>query len=492
MSFMMFPFRVLKKSKMKAICLLGATSLLTACSTISSVTDAINPFDKTEAEKRAEQGEVNGDRISILELSESLNVAGTITPDQVVLPPAYVNTDWPQVGGNATHVVQHTGASGDLTKAWSKKLGKGSGRKTRVLASPVIANGTIFAMDGNNKVVALNEADGQEIWDYRLSVQERDRTRVGRVGLIERIRDPLSFTDGSGTDKESVGGGVTYDAGTLFASSGLGVLAAIDPATGAEKWKYEARTPMHSAPVASNGRVFVISDDNELFAFNANTGQVLWTYQSIVESARMLTAPSPAVIDDVILAPFSSGEVVALRVQNGGVLWQDALSSSTLLTPLASLNDIASGPAVADGYVIAASQSGVMSAFDLRTGQRIWRQPAGTIGFPLIVGDFVYTVTTEGQVVCMSKLDGSVVWLQQLRAFKNAKKRKTRIVWAGPILAGNRLFLASSNGQTVTIDPRSGAIIEEGKVGGDVFVPPIIANETVYVVTDDAKLIALR
>lgn len=474
--------------------LLGCAALLSACSTISNVTDAINPFDKSEAEKRAELGEVAGEseRISILELSETLAIAGTITPDEVILPPAYVNTDWPQVGGNTTHVVQHTGATGSLKRVWSKDIGKGSGRKTRILASPVIVNGVIYVMDGDNEIIALGETSGDKLWDYKVFVEERESTREGRVGIIDRIRDPLSFADDSGVDKESVGGGVAFDGGRLFVSSGLGVIAALDPSTGAEKWKYEARTPMHSAPVASNGRVFVISDDNELYALNANTGEVLWTYQGLVESARMLTSPAPAIIDDVIITPFSSGEIVALRVQNGGVLWQDSLSSSGRLTPLASLNDIASGPVVADGYVIASAQSGVMSAFDLRTGQRIWRQPAGTLGFPLIAGDFVYAVTTEGQVVCMSKIDGTVVWLQQLETFKNEKKRKERIVWAGPILAGNRLFIASSRGTTMTLDPKTGAILGTDKVGDPVFVSPVIANETIYILTDGAKLIALR
>jgi len=159
---------------------------------------------------------------------------------------------------------------------------------------------------------------------------------------------------------------------------------------------------------------------------------------------------------------------------------------------LASLNDIASGPVVADGYVIATAQSGIISAFDLRTGQRIWSQPAGSLGFPLIAGDFVYTVTTQGQVVCMSKLDGSVVWLQQLPAYKNAKKRKKRIAWSGPILTGERLMLVSSRGEGLTINPYNGSIISEFKVGDDVFISPIIANETVYIVTDKAKLVALR
>jgi len=99
-----------------------------------------------------------------------------------------------------------------------------------------------------------------------------------------------------------------------------------------------------------------------------------------------------------------------------------------------------------------------MSAFDFRTGQRIWNQPAGTVGFPWVAGDFIYTVTTEGQAVCISKLDGSVIWMTQLREFKKAKKRKTRVSWAGPVLAGERLMLFSSLGDGVVLNPYTGAL----------------------------------
>ena len=470
-----------------------AALMLGGCSTLGGVGDAIdgiNPFSKSDASEINEDGDT--DRISILELDETLQVTGEITPDQVQLPPAYVNTDWPQVGGNPAHVVQHTAASGNLDKIWSKDVGKGSARKGRVVAPPVIANGQIFTMDGNNRIASFSEQNGARIWEYKVKVQERERTRQGKTGIVDRIRDPLSFTDKGGRDKESVGGGVAYADGKLFVTSGLGVVAALDPLSGEEIWSRETRVPMHSAPTSKGGRVFAVSDDNELFAFNANSGEVLWTYQGIVESARMLTAPSPAVIDETVIAPFASGELVALRVQNGGVLWQDALSSAGQLTPLASLNDIASGPVIADGYVIATAQSGVISAFDLRTGQRIWTQPSGSIGFPLIAGDFVYSATTEGQVVCFSKLDGKVVWIQQLQAFKNEKKRKKKIAWSGPVLAGDRLVVMSSHGQAVVINPYDGSVINDFKVGGDVFVPPVIANETIYVLTDSAKLIALR
>ena len=471
-----------------------AALMLSGCSTLGSITDAINPFDKTEAERRAEQGDVAGDtdRISILELNETISVSGTITPDQVVLPPAYANTDWPQVGGNPSHVVQHTGATGSFDKLWSRDVGKGSARKGRVVAPPVVAGGRIYTMDGSNRITAMDANTGDKIWDYNVELEERERTRVGRTGIVERVRDPLSFLDGSGTDKESVGGGVAVADGKLFITSGLGVVSALDAQSGEEIWTRLTRVPMHSAPTVEGGRVFAVSDDNELFAFNANTGEVIWTYQGIVESARMLTAPSPAVVGDTVISGFASGELIALRVQNGGVLWQDALSSAGQLTPLASLNDIAAGPVIADGYVIASAQSGVTSAFDLRTGQRIWTQPAGTLGFPLVAGDFVYSAMTDGSVVCMSKLDGSVVWIQQLQAHKNAKKKKKRIAWSGPILVGERLLVMSSQGKAVTMSPYDGSIISEFKVGEDVFVSPIIANETVYVMTDSAKLIAFR
>ena len=291
-------------------------------------------------------------------------MAAPVTPDQVILPDPYVNTDWPQAGGNVQHVVQHTGASGPLDKAWSVSIGEGSGRKGRVVAPPVIADGSIFTVDSRYKVAAFDETSGDKLWSFKVEAVQRSSTRVGKTSFIDRVKDPLTFTDGDGSDKEGVGGGVAYANGIVYVATGLGKMVALDAKTGDVVWERETRVPLNSVPTVDNGRVFVISDDNELFALDIKNGDVLWSYQGITETASMLTSPAPAVIDDVVLAPFSSGELIALRVQNGGVLWQDALSSTARLTPLASLNDISGGPAVADGYVIATAQSGVMTAFD--------------------------------------------------------------------------------------------------------------------------------
>ena len=468
--------------------LLGASALaLSGCSTLSG----LNPFGGGDSE--VDQGDIPDEsrRISILELSDTLRVPEGSAP-AVVLPPVYVNTDWPQPGGNAANVVQHTGATGTLQPVWERSVGDGSNRKGFVAASPVIANQTIFTLDADNTVRASAEADGAERWSFEITKRGGEATRTRGPSMIDRVRDPASLFEGSKRDKDAVGGGVAYDNGVLYATSGLGMVVAIDATTGEAIWESPTRTPMHSAPTVAGGRVFAITDDNEIIAFSASDGEVLWTYQGIVETARMLTAPVPAVVGDTVIAPFSSGEVVALRAQNGGLLWQDALSSTARLTPLASLNDIAFGPVVADGFVIAAAQSGVMTAFDLRTGQRIWSQPAGSIGMPWVAGDTVFTATTDGKIAALSKLDGTVQWIQQLQTFEKPNKRKDRVVWSGPVLAGQRLLVASSNGRTVILNPFDGSILEERETGGDVMVPPVIANQTVYLLTDDATLIALR
>ena len=472
---------------------------LSGCSTLGGVGERIsdlNPFSNEDGSPDESQGDIpeQSERITILSLSDELEVGSNLTPNDIVLPQAYANQDWAQPGGNSAHAMGVTAARGNLGRAWKTGIGKGSSRKGRIVATPVVANGVVYAMNGRNTITAVDSNSGEKLWTYTITVELGEATRSRATGFIDRLSDPRGFFGGnrSGVDREAWGGGVAYDGGRVYVSSGYGVMTALDARTGAPIWERKTDTPLHSAPTIADGRVFAISDDNEIFAFNTNDGEVIWTYQGIIETARMLTSPSAAVIDDVVIAPFASGELVALRAQNGTVLWQDALSSAGKLTPLSSLNDISAGPAVADGYVVATAQSGAMSAFDLRTGQRIWNQPAGALGYPLMAGDFIYTVTTDAQIACLSRADGKVVWLTQLETYEKPKKKKGKISWAGPIFVGKHLFSVSSHGQAIEVDPRTGAVVDSYNIGGPVFVQPIIANQTVYLLNDDADLVALR
>ncbi|WP_417478443.1 PQQ-binding-like beta-propeller repeat protein [Maricaulis sp.] len=437
---------------------------LAACSSVPNPMDA---FDFLSGGNEDSDTAPTDGRVSILSFEQTLQISTDADIPAVTLPPAYVNTVWPQPGGYPTHALQHTQASGDLAVAWRQSVGQGSNNDRRLNARPVIADGHIFAGDATGQISARDAETGQEVWSVRLELPNR-------------------------YDRMSFGSGLAHDSGRVFAHTGFNFFVALDAATGAEVWRTETLVPFHGAPTVADGRVFVTSDDNELLALDAATGSVLWTYQGIVETARLLTGPSPAVLGDIVVAPFASGELVALRVQNGNPVWSDSLTRGAGLTAMSEINDVAGSPVILDGTVYAMSHSGTLVAIELRTGERIWTQPAGGLHTPWVAGDFLYVTTSEAELVCLNRNTGVVHWITQLDLFENPNRRKHRIAWAGPVLAGGRVFLASSSGDGVLVNAYDGEIIRQFSLGATVFVAPVIANETVYVVTDEARLLALR
>ena len=242
----------------------------------------------------------------------------------------------------------------------------------------------------------------------------------------------------------------------------------------------------------ADGRVIVLSQDNVLYALDAETGEYLWDHVGIVEDAGLLGGASPAVAGDAIIAGFSSGELTAFKASNGMVLWQDALSRTGRLTALGTLSDIDGDPVVFRGRVYALNHAGRMVAIDIRSGERIWERNIGGIYTPWIAGDYIFVVTVNSEVIAMSAVDGRVKWVTPLQRFMKVSKRKGLIRWSGPVLAGDRLFVTSSHGYMLTVSPYTGEFLSGVKTKSGTIQPPIVANNTLYLLTGDGKLTAYR
>jgi outer membrane protein assembly factor BamB len=199
-----------------------------------------------------------------------------------------------------------------------------------------------------------------------------------------------------------------------------------------------------------------------------------------------------AVEGDTVVAPYASGEVVALLAQNGRRLWADSLSRSGTVTSLSAINDIAGRPVIDGGAAYAVSHSGVIAAIDLRSGQRIWSRSFASTQTPWVAGDVLYAVSVDGELTAFDRMTGGIFWVSQLRRYRNERGREGRLSWTGPIMVGGRLVLANSVGDVVAVSPQNGEVIANADVGDPVFVPPITANDLIYLVTDKAQLVVLR
>jgi outer membrane protein assembly factor BamB len=238
--------------------------------------------------------------------------------------------------------------------------------------------------------------------------------------------------------------------------------------------------------------VYLSTNTNEFLALEQATGEKAWSFQSFEESARFLSSSSPAAAGDLVVAPFSSGELVAFIADNGRSVWDMTLARQTRLTALSSLNDIAGSPVIDRGLVYVVSHGGRFSAIDIRSGQPVWESSIASLQMPWVAGDFIFLVSIEGELVCVSRNDGGIIWVSQLRHYKNEKKKKGRISWAGPVLAGDHLILVSTEGDIVKVSPQTGEVVGAEEIDDGSTVAPVVAGEKIFVLTEEGKLIAMR
>ncbi len=444
------------KRTLTVLALIAVTGLA-GCASISKM----NPF-KGGANNKVKASE--GQRISIIAFDEKLAVADALKGVDFYLPDPVARTDWPLPGGTPEQSVEHVAAGADFRIAWKTGFGSGSNRHMHITAPPVAADGMIFTMDGEAGVSAHLATTGAQVWHSNLAARNR-------------------------RDKEAFGGGVAYSNGKLVVSSGYRFIAAVDAKTGATVWKVNVESPIHAAPTISNGKVYVVSTDNELLTYDLETGAPGWTYQALVESARILEASSPAVSGDTVVAGFASGELIALRTINGNDLWQEVLSRASRTNALSEIRDIPGRPVIYKGDVFAVSHSGVFAATDMRTGTARWSLPISGVSTPWAAGDVVFVVSKAGEVICVSRESGQVYWVNDLN---KDRKKKQRALWSSPVLASNRLVIVSSTGEMVGLNPRTGALEKTLNLGTPALLSPIAVNDMLYIASDKGDLIAIR
>ena len=201
---------------------------------------------------------------------------------------------------------------------------------------------------------------------------------------------------------------------------------------------------------------------------------------------------APAAGQGTVIAGYSSGELVAYRYENGRTLWSDALARTSLSTQVGVLTDVDADPIIDRGRVYALGQGGRMAAYELVTGQRIWELNLAGISTPAVAGDWIFTLTDDAKLLCIQRTTGKVRWQTQLTRWKKPKKRANPVFWTGPVLAGNRLWIANSEGQVAYANVTDGAINPFAGLKQPVSLAPVVANQTLYILDDSGRISAWR
>jgi outer membrane protein assembly factor BamB len=410
---------------------------------------------------------VLGQRIPVLTSDADAQVDPDTATLPMSLPDPVPNADWAQSGGDADKSMGHVALGQALSQAFLVQAGRGSSLTMRLAAAPIVANGRVYTIDTLGAVRSFNAQTGAMYWASQTPNEK-------------------------GNERSLYGGGIAFDNGRIYATNGLGYVSAMSEQTGGILWQVRPGGPLRGAPTVANGALYVMSQDNQIYSLDESNGSTNWSQAASLEIAGVFGTASPAVAQGTVVAGFSSGELNAYRYENGRQVWQDALQRTSITTSVSSLSDIDADPVIDNGQVIAIGQGGRMVALELTTGQRQWELNIAGITTPWVAGDWIFAITDDAKLLCISRQNGHIRWINQMPQFEHPKGKKGQIDYLGPILAGGRLIIAGLNGTLINVDPTTGNFQSQTNAGAGISVPPVVANSTLYVYDDAGRLHAYR
>jgi outer membrane protein assembly factor BamB len=410
---------------------------------------------------------VLGERVAVLTTEQDVSIDPATAALPFSLPQPTANAEWSQPGGNASKSMGHLALGPSLGEAWAVSIGRGGDRAARLAAASVIGDGRVYTIDTQATVRAFDAQTGSPVWATQFGTER-------------------------GNDASLFGGGVAYSNGRIYATNGLGYVAALDARNGGIIWQVHPTGPLRGSPTVSGDTLYVMTQDNQIYSLKTSDGSTNWSQAAALEIAGVFGSASPAVGQGTVVAGFSSGELNAYRYENGRLVWQDQLARTTIRTSVASISDVDADPVIDSGQVFAVGQGGRMVSLELISGQRQWELNIAGISTPWVAGEWVYVVTDDGKLLCIARANGKVRWIAQLPAFRNEKKKAGPISYTGPVLAGGRLIVASSEGTLINVDPENGSFQSQTNIKSSISLPPVVANQTLYILDDEGRLHAFR
>lgn len=402
-----------------------------------------------------------GERINVVSSELGLKADDAVQSVEVIVPEQTNLEQWRTM--NDAMLTQHVGLTG-VTREQSATVGDGNEFTRTVVSAPVVAGGMVYAMDAAGIVSAHSEADIDDVkW-------------TDATGRPKRVNDVL-------------GGGLAVADGVLYATTGAGNLRALDATSGAVKWSVSVGAPVRAAPAVAEGLVLVLTADNQTLAYDITNGQPRWSHRGLSETAGYFALTSPVISEGIAVVAYSSGELFALRLETGSVLWGDTLSGGVRTKAAATFGGIDASPIVQEGVVVAASASGQMQASALINGRPLWQQRIGVHATPWSAGNVMYVISDTHDIAAVLKRDGAVRWATSLAVKdKNDPTKDNTPPLYGPILSANAILVIDGNGVLTSFKPTDGSLIGTYELEEGIVTNPVIANGAMYVLTKDSKL----
>lgn len=345
---------------------------------------------------------------------------------------------------------------------WDKSVGDGVGKYYSHL-SPAWEGSSVYAADRNGLVKALDTDSGVEIWSVNLAE---------KTGFL------------SADIPAMLSGGLTVSGEHVYVGTERGTLIALNANDGEIAWTANAGGEVLSRPEVSDGLVLVHTGNGLLQAFDTVSGEQRWSLNLDTPSLSVRGESAPAVAMGAAFVGGDNGRVSAVMLGQGQIIWQQRISQTTGTTEISRLNDVDMTPVVADGRVYAIAYNGNLVAMDMRSGQILWKRDFGSVNELVLDGESLYVVDQDDNVYGLRAADGVTMWSQDKLLHRNL---------SAPEIFNGYLVVGDGEGYLHWLDTSNGQFVAQNKLNSSgILSRPSIAGDKLMVQARDGRLYLLR
>lgn len=357
----------------------------------------------------------------------------------------------------------------DLDKEWKRRVGKGQNQGFSRL-TPAIDGDTIYAVDYQGVVVALNSITGKKLWKRKINKPQQNLWQWAKGFVV----DP-------DTNLQIVGG-IAAENGLLLVATYAGEVIALSIDNGDELWRKQLPGEVVSTPRTNGVVVAAQTISGKLIALDAKTGEQLWFYDNPPPVLTLRGTPSPIVTDTAIYAGFSTGRLMAFNPANGLILWDQRIALPKGRSELERMVDIHASPLISDGVLYVGTYQGRIAALARGTGSSIWSQDGSTTENLAIAAGKLFVSHSDGKVVAYNVSSGEILWTNE---------KMLRRGLNGPQVFGDYVAVVDFKGYLHVMNQADGEFVARTRVDRKGARAPMLTDgERLFVYTNRGKLIA--
>ena len=309
------------------------------------------------------------------------------------------------------------------------------------------SNGTIIKFDNNSNIV----------WKQNYYSKQ------------DKKLQPILFFGKSGED--------------LFIVDSIANYYVINKNTGVLRWKKKHSSSFNSQIKIFENKALVIDMENQLRCFSLETGQLLWSVKTQQSLLRSQKKQSLILNDEKIFFSNSIGDITAVNISNGKIIWQTPTQSNISFgnTYFLKLSDIVSDKV----SIFVSNNNSQFFSIDLLSGAINWKQDFSSELRPAIISDYLVTISDNGLLVVMNKETGQIIRINDL--FKNIKeKRKKNYQPIGFLVGKFYIYVSTNNGRILVVNFKEGKIEKTLKLDGNKLQRPVYFNKSLYIAKDNS------